>query len=306
MELGVDHPKVRDILARLTHSVSEVNNSPNASITNTGKIRADEQVAQASEQNIRILSPLDNEYPSLLRGMTGQPVLVWLKGALHSEPNKSIAVIGPREPTPHGDIIASRIATFFAESGWSIVSGLAVGCDASAHKAALDAGGHTVAVLAHGLQMVSPSVNSDLADRILKCGGALISQFPLGNTPIGGKQFVVRDKTQAGLSKGVVMVQSDLTGGSLHAPRAALVNGRWLIVPYPTKPDIDARAPKISANMVIVNEDQREKCHLLNCSAESLSKVVILHGRDDYQPLLELLSDESQNEGAAEPQTDLF
>jgi DNA processing protein len=91
-------------------------------------------------------------------------------------------------------------------------------------------------VLAHGLQTVAPRQHQSLADDILAGGGALLSEFPFGRPPLP-PQFVKRDRTQAGLAQGVVMIQSDVRGGSLHAARAALVYQRWLAVPYPTGKD---------------------------------------------------------------------
>jgi DNA processing protein len=118
---------------------------------------AEEQVDLAERCGARILSPLDAEYPKLLAATKDDPFLLYVRGDLAPSPEKSVAIIGTREPTPHGEIIATRITQFFVEQGWSVVSGLALGCDAIAHRAAIDAGGHTVAVLAHGLQTIAPA-----------------------------------------------------------------------------------------------------------------------------------------------------
>lgn len=118
---------------------------------------AERQIEQACQHQSRIISPCDSDYPKLLSITKDDPFILYIKGALAKNPEKSVAIIGTREPTPHGQIIATRITQFFVEEGWSIVSGLAIGCDGIAHQAALDAGGHTVAVLAHGLHTVAPS-----------------------------------------------------------------------------------------------------------------------------------------------------
>jgi DNA protecting protein DprA len=208
-----------------------------------------------------------------------------VKGNLAPQPEKSVAVIGTREPTAHGELIARRIAKFFAEQGWSIVSGLAIGCDALAHKAALEHGAHTVAVLAHGLQTIAPSRHKGLAQEILDSGGALITEYRYGQG-IQKQQYVKRDRIQAGIAQGVVMVQSDLVGGSLHASRASVEYGRWLAVPIATDRDREYGEPKVQANLLLANGDDRERSSLLRCSTQDLRRVFILRSRDDYVQLL--------------------
>src|SRR5690606_3807633 len=157
--------------------------------------------------------------------------------------------------------------------------GLALGCDAIAHGAALDAGGHTVAVLAHGLQTIAPSTHRRLAEDILNKGGALVSQYPFGRGVIP-QQFAQRDKTQAGMAQGVVLIQSDVQGGSLHASPAAIESGRWLAVPYPTESDRSAGAAKIKANLVLADGPPAARMELLRVKSESaLGRVLVLRGK---------------------------
>ncbi|GAB4565829.1 MAG: hypothetical protein Tsb007_37540 [Rhizobacter sp.] len=247
---------------------------------------ADQQLAAAEKYGARILSPADAEYPRLLADTKDDPFLLFVKGKLAAEGQQSVAIIGTREPTLHGVMIAKRITHFFVERRWSIVSGLALGCDAIAHQATLDSGGHTVAVLAHGLQMISPSKHSELARQILDAGGALVSEYPFGRTVLGA-QFVKRDRTQAGMSQGVVMVQSDIKGGSLHASRAALDYRRWLAVPYPTDRDRDNEEPKVQANLVIADGTDAERANLLRCPSSALRLVTVVRGREDYLRLVD-------------------
>lgn len=245
---------------------------------------AHEQQLSATRNESRIVSIADPDYPALLAATSDDPCLLYVKGKLAPSELGSIAVIGTREPTSHGVIITRRLVDYLVGSNWSIVSGLALGCDAIAHQAAVDAGGHTVAVLAHGLQTVSPSKNRQLAEAILSSGGALVSEFPFGTQALP-QLFVQRDKTQAGLASGVVMVQSDVKGGSLHASRASLSYGRWLAVPYPTGTDREAAEPKVRANLLIADGEPTEKADLLRCPVSALSRVIVLRGRDDYDKL---------------------
>ncbi len=247
---------------------------------------SEKQIEEAKRFSARILSPLDDEYPSLLAATKDDPFLIFVKGEFSKTSEKSVAIIGTREPTSHGTLIAQRITQFFVEKEWSVVSGLALGCDAIAHQAAVDAHGHTVAVLAHGLHTISPARHRKLAEDILEAGGALVSEYRFGQ---GAKpqQFVKRDRTQAGLAQGVVMIQSDLKGGSLHASRAALDYRRWLAVPYPTSLDFSNGEPKVQANLMLSDGSDIQKEELLKCAPSALERLIILRGREDYPRLLE-------------------
>lgn len=248
---------------------------------------AEEQLELAAQRGIQILSPLDGNYPRLLAATKDDPMLLYVRGRLASAPEKSVAIIGTREPTPHGEVITRRITRYFVEQGWSVVSGLALGCDAIAHREAIQVKGHTVAVLAHGLQTVAPAKHRKLAEEIVESGGALVSQYPTGREPIP-QQFVQRDKTQAGMAQGVVMVQSDIQGGSLHASRAAIEYSRWLAIPYPTDLDVANREKKVQANLLFAEGSKVDVAEILRRNVSELDKarVHILRSRDDYAKIL--------------------
>jgi DNA processing protein len=186
-------------------------------------------------------------------------------------------------------VATKRITAFFSEQAYAVVSGLALGCDAVAHEECVRLRAPTIAVLAHGLQTIVPKRNAGLAEAILDVGGLWISEFPIGVEP-QPQFFVQRDKTQALLSTAIVMMQSDLSGGSLHASRAALKNGRWLIVPHPTSADVANQEPKIQANLLLSEGDDQSKADLLKCSVSDLSRLLIVRGRDDYDAMIALIS----------------
>jgi DNA processing protein len=247
---------------------------------------AEKQCAAAEKAEAYVVSALDEGYPILLSATKDDPFLLYVKGQLSKTPEKSVAIIGTREPTKHGEMIARRITEFFSGQHWSVVSGLALGCDALAHRAAIESGGHTVAVLAHGLQTIAPSQHRKLAQQILDSGGALVSEYRFGQGALP-TQFVKRDRTQAGLAQGVVMIQSDLKGGSLHASRAALDYERWLAVPYPTDVDRASNEPKIQANLLIADASaDTERATLLKCHPSRLSKVIVLRAKEDYPKMV--------------------
>jgi len=234
-----------------------------------------------------LLSEVDDQYPQLLRNAPERPFFIAYLGNL-PQTRKNVAVIGTRQPTAHGAVVAQRITSFFSEKGWSIISGLALGCDAIAHKAALDGGAHTVAVLAHGLQTIAPKSHEPLAKRILAGGGALVTEFVFGEEPIP-RNFATRDKTQAGMSNGVIMIQSDLIGGSLHASRATLGYGRTLAVPAVTERDLVNREPKAEANRVLVDGLDSQKIELLKCKQSDLKGLFAIRSKADYETLERLL-----------------
>jgi len=116
---------------------------------------AEKAIASLNSMGATLLTENDGDYPQLLREAPERPYFLAYLGKL-PQTKKSVAVIGTRQPTAHGAIIAERVTAYFSEKGWSVISGLALGCDGIAHKAALDCGGHTVAVLAHGLHTIAP------------------------------------------------------------------------------------------------------------------------------------------------------
>ncbi len=148
----------------------------------------------------KILSVVDEEYPEILRQTSDRPFFLHIRGQMPKLP--SVAIIGTREPTNHGRIIAERISQYFSENGWSIVSGLALGCDTIAHLTAVKNKSHTTAVLAHGLDTISPKSNEKLSEEILSTGGTLLTQYEFGTKP-KRYHYAQRDKIQAGLSQGV-------------------------------------------------------------------------------------------------------
>lgn len=289
-----------EALARVNSSLQKALSSPDA--WSLASEQAEMQVAFAEKHESRIISPLDADYPALLAATKDDPFILYVRGALHTSVLRSVAIIGTREPTPHGEVITRRVTEYFVENQWSIVSGLALGCDGLAHKAALDSGGHTVAVLAHGLQMIAPSQHKKLAEDILESGGALISEYPFGQK-VFPQQFVKRDRTQAGMAQGVVMIQSDIKGGSLHASRAALDYDRWLAVPLPTLVDRSNEEPKVAANLLIAEGEWVDKANLLKCTRERLSNILILRTKDDYPSMLSYLGPDTSSQkslGAAD------
>jgi DNA processing protein len=265
--------------------------------------RAAKNLNAAEQDGAVVLSPADPEYPRLLADTPDRPAFLYVKGDLDPTRQRPVGVIGTREPTEHGQIIARRMTTYFAEKGWSIVSGLALGIDGIAHEAALDASGHTVAVLAHGLDTITPKRHTKLAERILASGGAWVTEYPYGTAPYG-PNYVKRDRIQAGLSKAIVLIQTDVQGGSLHATRAALGYRRVVAYPVPTPTDVNHGEPKIQGVLKLHHGRREEVAEYLRCPTEALAGLRPIASKTEYPALEQMILrwDPAQRE----PATDLF
>lgn len=177
---------------------------------------AAKSISDSERLGIQIITIFDTEYPARLREISDPPLVLHVKGDVRLLSwGTAVAIIGTREPTSFGRQSARRIASCAAESGASVVSGLAIGCDTEAHRGCLDANGRTVAVLAHGLDRVYPAQNKSLAVDILENGGCLVSEYEVGR-PAFKTAFIDRDRLQSGLSQSVILIETGLKGGSLH------------------------------------------------------------------------------------------
>src|SRR3984893_2500544 len=155
--------------------------------------------------------------------MTSPPDLASLntRGTWPPPEGPRVAIVGSRRPSPYGEAVAEQLAADLARAGVIVVSGLALGCDAAAHRGALVGGGMTVAVMGTGVDIVYPAAHARLAEEILAAGGALVSQFPNGTEP-RRHHFPARNLTIAALSDAVVVVEAVQGSGALITAEAAL------------------------------------------------------------------------------------
>ncbi|MDA0233611.1 MAG: DNA-processing protein DprA, partial [Proteobacteria bacterium] len=184
-------------------------------------------LAWASEAGNRVLTLADADYPRQLFDIADPPVLLYVKGepALLSRPG--IALVGARSATAAGEANAEAFARTLAQQGLVVVSGLALGIDAAAHRGALAAGSTgagTVAVIGTGIDRIYPARNAALA-REIAAAGAVVSEFPLGTPPLQ-HNFPRRNRLIAGLAEGVLVVEAALGSGSLITARLATETGR--------------------------------------------------------------------------------
>ena len=208
--------------------LKRVKELPSKSFISDAYRRALQTLEQSENLGIYFVSRFDNDFPEKLLttvnedGKLDVPLFLFYKGSLTATSGAAVAVIGTREPSIEGEKAGRYISSRLAEKGVSIVSGLALGCDTSGHRGALDVeGGRTVAFLAHGLDTVYPPQNEGLAEEIVAKGGVVISEYPVGSN-IDRYKLVARDRFQAALADAVVVVQTGITGGTMHAVNAAL------------------------------------------------------------------------------------
>lgn len=177
--------------------------------------------------NVIKITPKHTQYPDLLRSIATAPKQLFVLGTPLTEliNQPLIAVVGSRKVSPYGRQITRKISGELAEKGIVIVSGLALGVDSIAHEAALEAKGKTIAVLPCGLDEIYPASHTELARRILKTGGTLVSEYPSGTEPYK-TNFVARNRIIAGLSAGVLITEAAEKSGSLHTANFALEQGR--------------------------------------------------------------------------------
>jgi DNA processing protein len=215
-------------LAEYLHQTLE-NHWPSA--VNTAR----EVIQKHVDKGVIPLPITSEKYPPLLKPISDAPVILYAKGDISIlQQTDAVAVVGTREPTEQGVKIAHRIARECASRGYVIVSGLAKGIDTAGHKGALDAGGKTIAVFGTALDKIYPAENKELAEKISKEAGVLVSELPFGQQ--GFKTaFVQRDRIQSGLSLCVIPVQTGCEGGTMHTVKFARAQNRLVVCPRPAE-----------------------------------------------------------------------
>ncbi len=186
----------------------------------------DEELDRVALGGVKVFTRADEEYPEALRGLEDAPLCLYVCGTLPEELNRqSIAIVGSRRATVYGLRMAQHIAESAVYSGWTVVSGLAFGIDAAAHKATMNAGGKTVAVLGGGLMKIQPQEHLPMARDIIAKGGALVTEFPM-TFPPNRHSFPMRNRIISALSLGTIVIEAGLHSGALITAAAALEQGK--------------------------------------------------------------------------------
>ena len=181
-------------------------------------------------QAIRTITKGNAAFPAALQHIADPPAQLFVRGAdvadLMARPR--LAIVGSRKISAYGEAVTARLAGELARLGIVIVSGLAFGVDACAHRAALEAGGTTLAVLACGVDRVYPATHHRLAAAIVEQGGIILSEYPPGTTPYKNN-FIARNRLISALSDGVLITEAAEKSGSLHTAHFALEQGREVL-----------------------------------------------------------------------------
>lgn len=182
------------------------------------------ELESMARHGVRLLALGTTDYPAALAEIGDPPHLLFVRGTLTAADAKSVALVGPRHCSSYGRRIAERLATGLVQRGYTVVSGLARGIDGVAHRAALKAGGRTVAVLAGGLSRIYPPEHAELAAEV-QSAGALISEASMSMQPMAG-MFPARNRLISGLSRAVVVIEAAERSGALITAQHAAEQGR--------------------------------------------------------------------------------
>lgn len=193
-------------------------------VKNREKIDLEKQLKLIEENKVKIITLVSESYPQALKAIFDPPLVLFVKGEISPLDYFSVAIVGTRLASVYGRQMSQKLSGQLVEKGLTVVSGGARGIDTEAHKAALRAGGRTIAVLGCGLDITYPSENKRLFEEISK-KGALVSEFPLGTKP-DKINFPIRNRIISGLSLGVVVIEAPLKSGALITVRHAIEQGR--------------------------------------------------------------------------------
>lgn len=242
--------------------------------------------------NIKKLKLTSSDYPDRLRNIPSPPDPFYHTGAPLAEIFKrpAVAIVGTRKLSPYGRRVTSEFASYLAGQGIVIVSGLALGLDAQAHRSALEHGGLCVAVLPCPLERIVPTTNRQLARQILDSGGALVSEYPNGEWP-KPQHFIARNRIVSGLAKVVLIPEAGEKSGALYTANFAVDQGRdILIVPG----NIHAPGSKGIHNLVKQGQaglatDPRDVLDALGLRRHSTELQHIKGDTPDEQAILDLM-----------------
>lgn len=210
------------------HELSEIGlkkDTLNNFLTHRKKFNFNAYFDTLKKKEIGCVTIDDKDYPKNLLGLDDAPLVLYYRGNIDSFNENAVAMVGSRKISSYGREVATRFATEFAHYNVTVVSGLAFGIDIASHKAALDAGGNCIAVLASSVDNITPKSNVWLGEKIIGLGGLVVSEYPMG-TEVQKGFFPFRNRIISGLSKAVIVVEGMEKSGTLHTASHAAKQGR--------------------------------------------------------------------------------
>ncbi|MCG8607754.1 DNA-processing protein DprA [bacterium] len=223
---------------------------------------AKDQLRRMEQTETRLVSFWDKEYPGPLKHIYDPPAFLFIRGAFKNEDKYSVSVVGTRKPSNYGKLVTERLTSEIARNAITIVSGLAYGVDTLAHSQALQSGARTIAVLGSGVDVIYPSENRALADRIMS-NGAVISEFPMGADP-DRNNFPRRNRIICGLSLGTLVIEAGAKSGALITAAMALDQDREV---FAVPGNID------SPNSIGTNELIKQGARIVTSAADILDEL---------------------------------
>ena len=257
------------------------------------KLDLDRYAGQVEASGAHALTWDSSDYPALLRQIPAAPPVLFVRGRFEPVDQWAVAIVGTRRLSAYGRLVAHDLATGLARNGITIVSGLARGIDAVAHRAALDVGGRTIAVMGCGIDRVYPPEHRDLAHAIVEGQGALVTDFPLGTEP-NSANFPARNRLISGLSLGVLVIEAGERSGALITARFALEQDREVFaVPGNINSPVSVGANRLiqqGAKLVMGIEDILEELNLRMAGEQAAAQVALPESAEEAALLSQLSS----------------
>ena len=259
------------------------------------RINPDKEFEKLAKEGISIITIQDDQYPKLLKEIYDPPTILYIKGLFKPKDDFALAIVGTRKPTMYGARVAEEFSHKLSTAGLTIVSGMALGIDTIAHKAALQAGNRTIAVLGSGLdrQNIYPISNLHLSD-IISEKGALISEYPIG-TKAMPYHFPARNRIISGLSLGTLIIEATEKSGTFLTANHALDQGRQIFaVPGPIYSQQSAgpnKLIKMGAKLVTNIDDILEDLNLKSATQRQEARQIIPDSEEE-KLVLEVLAAE--------------
>lgn len=254
----------------------------------------DAAMAKVDAANVTLLTWDSSTYPSYIRNIPGSPPLLYVDGDISEADRWAVAIVGTRRLTSYGRQIARDLTIGLVNNGVTIVSGLARGIDAVAHKTALEMGGRTIAVLGSGIDSIYPAEHRGLAREIANGRGAVISEYGMGVRP-EAKNFPPRNRVISGLSLGTIVIEAGIKSGALITSKFAMEQGREVFaVPGSINSPVSKGPNKLiqqGAKLVTCVEDVLEELNI-SMVVEKTAVQLALPSSKEEAALLPLLSHE--------------
>ena len=257
-------------------------------VSQRAEISPDVEMEKLERAGVKAINWNDPMYPARLKEINDAPPVLYMRGSILPEDERSVAVVGTRKTTAYGREAAGALSKDLAKSGVTIVSGLARGIDSIAHQAALDGGGRTIAVFGTGLDIIYPSENAKLAYEIESTGGALVSEHPLGAKP-EARHFPRRNRLISGMTLGTLVVEAGEISGALVTVRHALEQNREVFCVPGSIFSMNSRGTNLliqeGAKLVLNYKDVLEELNL-TVVAHQIEMRAFLEPKDESENLL--------------------